>query len=66
MKQTKTYRFDDNTLRVIDQIKIDLLLSNNSDVLRKAVTLLKIAVDNQNDGGSICLKLNGKEREIVL
>lgn len=65
-KTMKTYRFDDHTLTLIDELRVSLNLSNNSDVLRRAITLLKLASDNQKQGGAIALKLNKAEREIVL
>lgn len=65
-KRLKTYRFDENTLSMIDELRESLHASNNSDVLRRALTLLKLAVDNQKSGGAITLKLNESEREILL
>ncbi|RYE55477.1 MAG: hypothetical protein EOP48_10125 [Sphingobacteriales bacterium] len=65
-KTLKSYRFDENTLALIDELRIALHLSNNSDVLRRSLTLLKLAIDNQTKGGSIVLKNDTSEREIVL
>lgn len=65
-KVLKTYRFDENTLSLIDDLRDDLHFANNSDVIRRALTLLKLAVDNQKKGGAIVLKTESSEREIVL
>lgn len=65
-KTLKSYRFDDKTVELIDELREALHLSNNSDVLRRSLTLLKLAVDNQTAGGSIALKNDTTEREIVL
>lgn len=65
-KTLKSYRFDENTLQLIDELREALHLSNNSDVLRRSLTLLKLAVDNQQKGGTITLKNDTSEREIVL
>lgn len=65
-KTLKSYRFDENTLQLIEELREALHLSNNSDVLRRSLTLLKLAVDNQQKGGAITLKNDTSEREIVL
>jgi hypothetical protein len=65
-KTLKSYRFDENTLNLIDELREALHLSNNSDVLRRSLTLLKLAIDNQQKGGAIILKNDASEREIVL
>ncbi|MGM8228714.1 hypothetical protein ACSV5M_19195 [Cellvibrio sp. ARAG 10.3] len=65
-KILRSYRFDEHTLDLIDELKVALHLSNNSDVLRKSLTLLKLAVDNQATGGAIVLKNAGCEKEVVL
>lgn len=53
-KTLKSYRFDQNTLDLIDDLRESLHLSNNSDVIRRALTLLKLAIDNQEKGGGNC------------
>lgn len=65
-KTLKSYRFDENTVALIDELREALHLSNNSDVLRRSLTLLKLAIDNQQKGGAIVLKNESTEREIVL
>lgn len=65
-KILRSYRFDEHTLNLIDEMRVALHLSNNSDVLRKSLTLLKLAVDNQNTGGTIVLKNASCEKEVVL
>lgn len=65
-KTLKSYRFDDNTLLLIEELRETLRLSNNSDVIRRALTLLKLASDAQLGGGAIILKTDSKEREILL
>ena len=65
-KTLKSYRFDQNTLDLIDNLRDSLHLSNNSDVIRRALTLLKLAIDNQEKGGSIALAIDGQTKEIIL
>jgi|GEM_PF-5615800 len=65
-KTLKSYRFDEKTVELIEELRESLHLSNNSDVLRRSLTLLKLAVDNQAAGGSIALKTQNSEKEIVI
>jgi hypothetical protein len=65
-KQLRSYRFDDRSLALIEQLKQELNLDNNSAVLRKAITLLKMAADASKTGGSIVLRTSDGEKEIVL
>ena len=65
-KTLKTYRFDDHTLQLIEELKVSLHAGNNSEVIRRALTLLKLAVDNQKQGGAVSLKCGETEREVVL
>ncbi len=65
-KTMKSYRFDEHTLDLIDALRVQLNLSNNSEVLRRSITLLKLAVDNQAKGGAVVIKNADSEREILL
>lgn len=66
MKALKSYRFDEGTINVIEDLRCSLNLSNSSDVLRKAITLLKLVSDNQKKGGSVVIRLKKSEKEIVI
>lgn len=65
-KTMKSYRFDEHTLDLIDALRVQLNLSNNSEVLRRSISLLKLAVDNQAKGGAVVIKNADSEREILL
>lgn len=65
-KTLKSYRFDEHTLQLIEELRVALHLSNNSDVLRRSLTLLKLAVDAQKNGGAISIKVGDVEREVIL
>lgn len=65
-KVTKSYRFDDHTTEVVSDLRVRLNLSNNSEVLKRAITLLKLASDNQSLGGTVLLRNAGTDKEIVL
>jgi hypothetical protein len=65
-KKLTSYRFDKATLTIISEIRKSSTLSSDSDVLRKATSLLKIVVDNQRAGGCVQLKdKDGKKKDIV-
>ena len=66
MKQLRSYRFDEHSLALIEELKEGLKLENNSAVLRKAIALLKIATETTQEGGSIILRTPTGEKEIVL
>jgi hypothetical protein len=53
---------DENTLEVIESIKQKLEIENNSAVLRRAITLLKLASESEK----VILVQDGNEREVLL
>lgn len=61
-KRLVSYRMDENTLEVIESIKQKLELENNSAVLRRAITLLKLASESEK----VILVQDGSEREVLL
>jgi hypothetical protein len=61
-KRLVSYRMDENTLEVIKSIKQKLELENNSAVLRRAITLLKLASESEK----VILVQDGNEREVLL
>jgi Arc/MetJ-type ribon-helix-helix transcriptional regulator len=65
-KILKSYRFDEHTLKLIEELRVSMHMSNNSDVLRRSLTLLKLAVDAQKNGGAIIIKTGEIEREVIL
>jgi hypothetical protein len=61
-KRLVSYRTDENTLEVIESIKQKLELENNSAVLSRAITLLKLASESEK----VILVQDGNEREVLL
>lgn len=61
-KRLVSYRMDENTLEVIESIKQKLEIENNSAVLRRAITLLKLASESEK----VILVQDGNEREVLL
>lgn len=65
-KKLKSYRFDEHTLELIEELKESLHLENNSHVIRRAITLLKLASDTTGNGGQLILRKNNADRELIL
>lgn len=61
-KTTKNYRFDAHTLDTLEGLKVRLNLSNNSEVLRRAITLLELATKNQ---AQVLLKEGDSVKEVM-
>jgi hypothetical protein len=65
-KQLKSYRFDENTIKLVEELRASLNLENNSAVLRKALTLLKVVNTAVENGGSLVLRGKDSEKEIII
>lgn len=65
-KKLKSYRFDSDTIALIEQLKRSLHLENNSAVLRKAITLLNLANSVVEGGGKLVVRDDNGDREILL
>ena len=66
MKKLKSYRFDDKTIGLIEELKGSLSLETNSSVLRRAIVLLKLADDTNKNGGIIICRDENGDRELIL
>ena len=65
-KKLKSYRLDAKTISLISELKSSLDLDSNSAVVRKALTLLKIASTAQSNGGSFIIRDNNNDIKVVL
>ena len=65
-KKLKSYRFDENTINLIDELKKSLHLENNSAVIRRAITLLKLANDAKASGGTMVIRDEDGDKELIL
>lgn len=61
-KKLVSYRMDEHTLEVIEAIKQKLELDSGTAVLRRAITLLKLASESEK----VILIQDGNEREVLL
>jgi hypothetical protein len=51
--KTMTLEFDEATDRILEDLRRALGMNSRAEVLRKAVALLQVAVEAQQDGGGI-------------
>lgn len=65
-KKLKSYRFDEKTINLIDELRESMGLENNSDVLRRSLALLKIANNAQIQDEKLIVKSKSGDREIIL
>lgn len=66
LTKLKSFRCDEKTIQLVDDLKQSMRLSTSSAVFIKALTLLNMAIENQKKGGSILLKNGDSEKEIIL
>lgn len=66
MKKLRSYRMSENTIALIEELREDLHMANNSDVLRRALVLLKLYSDNRKRGNSAFFKEGDKQIEVVV
>ena len=52
--------------QLLERLKTQYGFSSKADVLRKAVALLELAIDAEQQGGQIVLKSGDKETRIVI
>lgn len=67
MKAT-SFKFDEKTTSLIDELKDSSHASSRTEVLRKALYLLKLATEAQKKNGRLIIKdgESGLDREIVM
>ncbi len=53
-------------MSLILSLKESLGLDSNSMVIRRAITLLKIAADAKADGGSVVIRTHEGDKELML
>lgn len=67
MKKMKSYRLDEKTVKLIDEISITLSLESNSEVIRRSIALLKIVADATSEGDDLILrKQGGREKQLII
>jgi len=61
-----TFDFDPKLVKVIDQLKRDMNASSRSEVIRRAIALLKVASQTEKEGGEVVIKKGNKVRQVVV
>ena len=62
-----TFGFDKKTMSTLDELKEELGASSKAEVLRKAITLLKLAQQVQSKGGHVTLEdADGTKSRLLL
>lgn len=67
MARVTTFSIDDKTEETLEQLRKSLGASSNAEVLRRAVTLMGIAVKVAEQHGKLLIQdADGKSKEIVI
>jgi hypothetical protein len=61
----KNYIIINKPKPTIEELRIVHNLGSNSNVLRKSLNLFKLVMDNQKNGGSVVIKNQSGEKEII-
>ncbi len=62
-----SFSFDPKIVKLIDRLQDDLHASSRSEVLRRAITLLKLSKEAEKEGGELVIKSkDGREQRIVI
>jgi Arc/MetJ-type ribon-helix-helix transcriptional regulator len=72
MSSLSTFRFDEQLTQTIDDLKNSSTASSKAEVVRRAITLLKLVQDAHSNGEKLVLRKEDnegvalKEREIII
>lgn len=61
-----TFRVDPKMQAVLDNLKTKYGAASRSEILRRAVVLLELASEAQEQGGEVVIRKGDKERSIIL
>lgn len=66
MSEDLCFKFNEPTVKVMEDLKQYFGLEKKSEVLTKALTLLVVAVENEKQGGKILIEKEGIQTEISM
>ncbi len=72
MSSLSTFRFDEQLTKTLDELKSASSASSKAEIVRRAITLLKVVQDAANTGEKLVLRREDKdgnvikEREIII
>ena len=61
-----TFNIDDRVDATLEELKNHYHASSKSEILRKAIALLKVARDSEQPDGSIIIRQNGKDVKVIV
>lgn len=61
-----TFKIDSKMDEVFDKLKKHFHASSRAEVLRKAIALLEVASDAEDDGAEIILRKDTEEKQVVV
>jgi Arc/MetJ-type ribon-helix-helix transcriptional regulator len=61
-----SFSFDPKIVKLIDKLQEDMHAGSRSEVLRRAITLLKLSKDAEKNGAELILKKNGHEQRVII
>jgi len=66
LSKPTTFKFNAEQVSTLDDLKNTLNASSRSEVVRKALALLKVASENSHDNAVTIIGKDGRERDIIL
>jgi Arc/MetJ-type ribon-helix-helix transcriptional regulator len=64
---TTSFSFDPKIVKVIDKLQGDMQVGSRSEVLRRAITLLKLSKDAEKNGAELIIRgKDGREQRIII
>ncbi len=64
---TTTFKFDDKMEKTLDELQEYLNASSRAEVLRRAITLLRVVKESdEKNAGTVILREGDKEMQIIL
>jgi Arc/MetJ-type ribon-helix-helix transcriptional regulator len=64
---TTSFSFDPKIVKVIDKLQGDIHAGSRSEVLRRAITLLKLSKDAEKNGAELIIRdKDGREQRIII
>ncbi|KKN29006.1 hypothetical protein LCGC14_0848410 [marine sediment metagenome] len=61
-----TFEFDGPAVSLLERLRKRHGLSTRAEVLRRAITLLYVCVEAQQDGAKVYVKKNGEYKQLVV
>ena len=59
-----TYNFDEKAIAVLERLRKHYGANSKAEVLRKAIALLNVASENEQEDGSLVLRRKGSNEDV--